>query len=43
MTETRAVANLPNLNIEILHKEGPRKGPSTCRSRCAARPASPAP
>jgi|tagenome__1003787_1003787.scaffolds.fasta_scaffold20554762_3 hypothetical protein len=26
MTETRAVANLPNLNIEILHKEAPEGG-----------------
>jgi hypothetical protein len=26
MTETRAVANLPNLNIEILHREAPQEG-----------------
>ena len=26
MTETRAVANLPNLNIEILHTEAPEEG-----------------
>ncbi len=26
MTETRAVANLPNLSIEILHKEVPQEG-----------------
>ena len=26
MSETRAVANLPNLNIEILHREAPEEG-----------------
>ena len=26
MTETRAMANLPNLNIEILHREAPQEG-----------------
>ena len=42
MSETRAVANLPNLNIEILHTRGARgRVPSTCRSRCGRRPTSP--
>jgi hypothetical protein len=26
MSETRAVANLPNLNIEVLHREAPGEG-----------------
>ena len=26
MSETRAVANLPNLNIEIRHREAPEEG-----------------